>query len=339
MKLLEDIPVVTTSGNKYIQLYHGDLTAMRSPVDLLIISAGPKDYMPTPGSLIGALHRKGVVVARLARTKELDLHGAFSCWLSRPVDSSSHGIGFRRLLCVEPRSYSSISELVSGFFRSLIAVLSSGSYGQSAAMPIVFSGGAGLPVSLMTKSLIDGAVHWMALGLPLQCLKIVVYNEAEAREAAEAFLLRKSRYRDAPFGSRSESTYDIFLSYASRNANDAELIISSLLDRRPEVAIFWDRRDLKVGGVWQHQLFLALDACTKIVALLSPDYIRSDFCIEEFNIAMLRGRSEGKAVLYPIYLYSTGHLPTYMTARQFSDCREGDAVKLSATCNTLVTML
>lgn len=277
MKVLDAISVVTASGEKRLELCHGDLTNMRTSVDLLIISAGPKDYIPTPGSVIGALHRKGIVVAELAMTRELDLREGFSCWLSREVDSPDPGIRFRRLLCVEPRRYHTVSELVSSFFRALIAVLAGAPYGRTAAMPVVFSGGAGMPVSRMTEALVDGAIHWMALGLPLECLKIVVYDEADAQQAARAFLLRKPRYSETPFGPRTEVTHDVFLSYAHANMNEADFIISILRRISAGIRIFKDRKVVKVGGVFQHELFMALDSCRKVIALLSPEYVASDF--------------------------------------------------------------
>jgi len=338
VKLLDTITVETAGGEKRLELYYGDLTEMRTFVDLLIISASPRDYIPTPGSLIAALHRKGIVVAQLALTKELELREPFSCWLSSELDRSEVEISVRRILCLEPHHYRSISELIRGFFQALITILSSISDIKTAAMPVVFSGGGGLPESRVVEALMDGAVHWMALGLPLDCLKIVVHNHAEAVKAAEIFSLRKPKYRETPLGSRHAITHDVFISYAHENAKEVDVIIENLRREMEGIRIFLDRDDLRTGGIWQHRLFTAIDTCKKMVALLSPEYISSTFCIDEFNIAMIRGREEVREILYPIYLYSAA-LPTYIRSRQWSDCREGNAVKLVDTCRYLVREL
>ncbi len=137
---------------------------------------------------------------------------------------------------------------------------------------------------------------------------------------------------------RTAITHDVFISYAHANEKEADLIIQNLRREKEGIRLFVDRENLGTGGVWQHQLFMALDSCQKVVALLSPEFVASSFCVEEFNIAMLRSRSEGQEILYPVYLFSAT-LPRYIRARQWSDCSEGDTAKLEATCRNLVKEL
>jgi hypothetical protein len=68
VEVLESLEV---PGAGRIELCVGDLTAMAGAdaVDLLVASAFPSSYVPTPDSLIGALFRRGVSVEDAAAHK------------------------------------------------------------------------------------------------------------------------------------------------------------------------------------------------------------------------------------------------------------------------------
>ena len=91
--------------------------------DLLVLSAFPNDDLPTPSSLIGALYQKNLLVANLARDKELDLRANFSCWLSKEFAPPHPGIQFSRLLCFEPLVRGKPPQVVGDIFRSLAPIL------------------------------------------------------------------------------------------------------------------------------------------------------------------------------------------------------------------------
>ncbi len=42
------------------------------------------------------------------------------------------------------------------------------------------------------------------------------------------------------------------------------------------------------GSSWQMQLYAALDNASTIIALLSPDYVTSQVCQEEYNLALMK---------------------------------------------------
>ena len=81
MKLLDSVEIECGAETRLIELYQGDLTELKADeaVDVLIVSAFPDDYVPTPSSLIGGLYRKGVDVRQLAKSKAVDLRETFSC--------------------------------------------------------------------------------------------------------------------------------------------------------------------------------------------------------------------------------------------------------------------
>lgn len=99
-----------------------------------------------------------------------------------------------------------------------------------------------------------------------------------------------------------------------------------------------DRKELDVGSAWQPEIFESIDRCRKVVAMLSPDYLGSKVCKEEFNIAWIRGRETDENVIFPVYLYTTP-LPTYMKYRNYFDCREGDKSKIAEASKKLLVAL
>ena len=103
MQLLERIQIAGPTYPGQIELYEGDLTELPDglTVDYLVVSAFPDDYAPIPGTLIGALHDKGLSVGALAERKAVDLREACSCWLSAPLKPRP-GMPYKRLLCFEP---------------------------------------------------------------------------------------------------------------------------------------------------------------------------------------------------------------------------------------------
>src|SRR6478735_2058873 len=96
--------------------------------------------MPTPSSLIGALHRNGISVSKLSFAKELDLRDEYSCWISAPLIGVS---SFRRILCFESSWNGAPPELADDLFRAITACSISKFAHRSIARPLIGSGDQG----------------------------------------------------------------------------------------------------------------------------------------------------------------------------------------------------
>ena len=156
----------------------------------------------------------------------------------------------------------------------------------------------------MLRAILDASIHWLSTGLPLAVMKIVIYE----REPDELIARAQETFRwyaDNMDVQRSQDdNWDVFVSYSHVDAN----VVGNLVDRMkkldPTIRVFHDRSELAAGNAWQHRIFAAIDASRKVVCLFSPEYLKSDVCLEEYNIAHLRNREEGE-ILIPAYLRST----------------------------------
>ncbi|MFN0242291.1 MAG: TIR domain-containing protein [Planctomycetota bacterium] len=347
MQPLRTLHVDGRLGPADLVLSHGNLVEAGAahPVDVLVVSTFPGDYAPTSKSVVGALNVRGLSLSDLARDKAIDLRHEFGSWLSHDIGALGSGVHAQRVLCVEDPSPSKL-------FRSLVAVLSDAQQPASVAMPLIGAGDQGLPVEQVVPSILEAAVRWIELGLPLRRLEIVVRDKTAAEVASAAFdrfladrrervlseLLARTEARadfdfeHSPAPAEEPARYDVFVSYSHHDASAAETVAEALRARNRRV--FLDRSELEPGVIWQQRIFESLDACDTIVPLLSPRYLESAFCIEEFHIALIRRRHERTELLTPIYLASA-KLPTYMQLVQWIDCRESDTAKLRGAVDRL----
>jgi hypothetical protein len=335
MELVDTITVRHQGSERFVMLFVGDLASLpeHEAVDVLIVSAFPDDYTPTRTSLIGALARAGVSVAKLAQDKEVDLRRFSSCWLSRPIEQPR--VHFRRLLCFEPLYRGNAPEVVGDIFRSIVPFTTGSPPISQVAMPLVASGNQGESPDVMIEALTDAAVHWLSVGLTLDRIKIVIRDSADSQSLCETFARVKRRHGDTLSGQQhARFRFDLFVSYSHKNRAEIDDLVAMLQRRRPALRVFVDRLELQAGAAWQQDIFDSLDQSRKVICAFSPDYVASKVCKEEFNIALFRHRDAADGVLLPLYLY-TAELPSYMKLVQYEDVREGDRAKFVRSAERL----
>jgi hypothetical protein len=351
MRMLASWPIVHGRETRYIELLHGDLSniPVEHAVDLLIVSAFKNDYSPTPSSLIGALARRGLSVASLADHKIVDLRDQFACWWA-PVREDQ--FAFQNLMCIESGWRGSPPELTDDLFRALAPYLLTTFPNASVAMPLIGTGDQGWPASLMIASILTAACKWIRRGLPLARLKIVVYSDAAARVAQDAFvafqrdgcdqlpdvLLTRRRpdgeARDLPALRSSNAEVDVFLSYSHQDREAATAIFNCLQKANPGWRIFFDSESLRAGQSWLLKIAESLDSASKVIALYTPDYWSSKYCKDEFIAALTRQHDTSKDILVPVFFRDVA-IPYLFRNLQHIDCREADMGKLSVLTSLL----
>lgn len=201
MQLLDYIQVKTGKGFADIELYHGDLSAIPAPhdIDIVVLSAFPNDYFPTPSTLIGALHAKGLSVEALARDKEIDLRKSLWCWISKELGKEEkERFRFHRILCFEPeKRKDDAAEYVADIFRCLNNFVFDDDVNH-VAMTTVAAGGQKASAAKITEAILEAATFWLQRGLPLQTIKIVEIDEQKANDLKKVFARYKEGLSDVP---------------------------------------------------------------------------------------------------------------------------------------------
>ncbi|WP_166823026.1 toll/interleukin-1 receptor domain-containing protein [Thalassoroseus pseudoceratinae] len=339
MELIDTITVRHQEHERHVMLYVGDLSSIpqHESVDLLIVSAFPNDYIPTRTSLIGALNRKGISIAQLARDKEVDLRKFSSCWLSRPIEHPD--AYFHRVLCFEPQHRGTAPEVVGDVFRSIVPFTAGNHSISQVAMPLLAAGDQGESSEVMLEMLVTASLHWLSLGMPLGQIKIVVRDSSCIHLLHETFGRLKRQFMHGTDDTGNDHfRFDVFISYSQKNRSEVDQLVEHLIDSQPSLRIFLDRLELNSGAAWQQHIFECLDDSRKVICAFSPDYMASKICKEEFNIALFRHRETENGVLLPVYLF-TAELPTYMKLLQYQDVREGSSDRIAEVAAQLVKYL
>ncbi|MEP6746983.1 MAG: toll/interleukin-1 receptor domain-containing protein [Bacteroidota bacterium] len=173
-----------------IQLLQGDLSALpkEHAVDILIISAYPGSYVPVERTLIAALDNKGLSVEELAKHKAFDLRDQLGCWLSQSLnDQQQAQFNFKKILCFEPWQQNTDQASVVGNIFRCINTFAFGENNNVIAMPVLASGKQKVPFEKMLPALLDACIFWMESGLPLTCIKLVLFSDEQANVALPVF--------------------------------------------------------------------------------------------------------------------------------------------------------
>lgn len=190
MQLISQITIPTGKKDAVIQLLLGDLSAIpeEQAVDILVVSAFPNDYTPLEGSLFLALQKKGLSVQALAANKEMDLVARLGCWLSAPLSiEQKNKFNFKKILCFEPQYHSTEPQTIVGNIFRCINTFAFDESNNEIAMPVLATGYQKVPMQKMLPALLENAVFWLQNGLPLKCIKLVLYRQEQADTALPIF--------------------------------------------------------------------------------------------------------------------------------------------------------
>ena len=91
---------------------------------------------------------------------------------------------------------------------------------------------------------------------------------------------------------------NVFISYSHKDREFVTRLTQDLIDRVPDAQVWYDML-IPAGSSWAETLSHQIEKADVIVAILSPDYLASEWASQELNVALLR-RTQGDAKLIPI---------------------------------------
>lgn len=132
----------TPNGLKTLEIICTDILEIKEPADILVVSAFQNSYLPTHGTLIGALDSAGISVDNLARRPSIDMRNTQHVWMSQKIVGEKISCG--RLACVELSSntktslgMNTVRERIKALFAMLAAANYSGIPVKSVVMPVL----------------------------------------------------------------------------------------------------------------------------------------------------------------------------------------------------------
>lgn len=132
------------------------------------------------------------------------------------------------------------------------------------------------------------------------------------------------------------SAYDYFISYSHRQDKEVKAFVNAFLEKKKELNIFYDRSSIPAGGLWLKKISEAIQHAKNVVCILTPDYITSDVCWDEFQCAKVMELRTKKSIIKTINFIQDENLPPMMAIYSYIDCTEANLEKLTKSIEQLL---
>lgn len=184
MKQLNILGIETRFGYRTFELYEGDLSKLDRNVDVLVISAFANGYMPTPGTVIGALHKNcGLRINEMSYQPELDFRSTLGIWISNKIENQMFG----RIICAELiGGQHKIEEVLNNVFVGLSILEAKGEDIQSVALPVLGAGFQLISASDTMKHILPAAREYLNRSLRTESILFVELTPNNAVSCSSA---------------------------------------------------------------------------------------------------------------------------------------------------------
>jgi hypothetical protein len=152
--------------------------------DLLVVSTFPRDYQPTPTSLVGALDNYlDFSLLEHSKAPFLDFRDSLSIWFTHQVEN----LFFERVLCTELRDENfQLSEVFENLFAGIALLEAKGIPIKSVVMPMLGTGDTKIPMEEIAQNLLPACKKALLNSPSLSSITFVARTEKKALEIDKA---------------------------------------------------------------------------------------------------------------------------------------------------------
>ena len=293
-----EISVSSPFGERKICVCQGDLMDYPDTIHLLTVSAFERNYVPTLGTLIGALRQsKGISVEKLAENPKVDLREFCDCWISRKMPETAANPNIRRIGCIElsPLRHSMEREAVTqeiilqriqSYYR-ILDLLSLGYVNvRRIAMPLLGTGNQKTNPRLMVVPLISETIHYLKRS---PATEEIVFMERGQEKAdiltsalEQSYAVYKEMQDEQDAAAKRHQSDRVFISYTTQDRHIADLMCRKLEERG--IKVWYAPRDI-LQGSYASAIVDAISKSTHFIPIISQNSMNSEHVLNEVDLA------------------------------------------------------
>lgn len=314
--------VVTTNfGDKSIEVFNCDILNFSEPIDILAVSAFPRNYRPTAGTVLGALNAVGISVQELAGMPLIDLRYLCNVWLSQQIYSCGM---IQRIGCIEfshtriGHSHYQVSEQallnsIKAFFQMLDIAADYDVSMHTIALPLLGTGNQKISESLLLIPILNECISFLRRNTNIRRICFIERNPYKANLISMALKNSYVLHQDhntVP-SPRASGTL-AFISYSSNDRTVAHMLCEKL--ERNGIPVWYAPRDVR--GPYASAIVDAIEKATHFIVILSQNSVISEHVLNEVDLAFQK--LPGKIKFKPIRIYESPLSPSmnYYLSRQ-----------------------
>lgn len=291
--LLDSFDLMIENKPCQIRVFQSDLTKCSESYDVVACSAFRGSYIPTPGTLIGALFSNlSISVDYLAQRPEINMQ-SLGCWLSAEIPGK-----IRRIACIELLDWniwlkmryhgeqeSGVSTLLKSTFLSLRHLLETAAESDipihNIAMPVLGAGDQKIDTEYIAPPLFNQCMNMFRM---INSLKTIDFYEISPVRAIKFCGILKSMLPRT-----SNIMPSVFISYSSKQIDRAHELRNTLTNNGFSVWIAPE--GIPIGSNYLNEIPAAISNSKALVLMLTQDAMQSPWVRRETSSAIGAGKT------------------------------------------------